>query len=199
MRWCWLLLVPNLCLARIVQIEELVKNDKPISPGAALHETAGRVIERPEVWSDYRYSLKPVFRYRFGGIVREAGRSYIQIAVDNLLMEEAAARNLNQQHSSKAGPPPPQLVVRATRFDLLLATDNGRAAFPFPRHVTTESNEQRVEVSEAVLEIVGRQVRVVESVRKTYPAAVLPWLPPREWPNKREIVRIEWKPKPDAK
>ena len=75
--------------------------------------------------------------------------------------------------------------------DLLVPTEDGRVAFPFPLRVVTESTTERVEVSEAVLEIAGDRLRIIETAEKITPAAKLLWLPPRHWPSELQTIRLE--------
>lgn len=192
MRWYWLLLVlPNLCLARIVQISDLVKPDKSWPIGTILHETTGHVIASKEVLASSQYRAEVVFRYHFKGVVKEGKRRYVRIVVANLLLEKAVAANRGTQHRSKNSLPRRNLPTRVPTIDLLLPTEDGRLVFPFPLYVVTESKMERVEIAEAVLQISGEQLKVIETADKISPASKLPWLPPREWPSERKTIRLE--------
>lgn len=192
MRWFWLLLfLPSLCLARIVQIDDLVKKDKGYPPGVVIHEVAGHVVQPGEIWSQGQYKLAPVYRYQFGGVVKEGRKHYIKLVVHNLFLEDVVSRNRQARHHSKAGSPGRALAKRSTTISLLVLTEKGRATFAFPEHVVTASREEALEVKEAVLELDGSRLEVIETTDRIFPVAKLAWTPPRDWPSESQTVYVE--------
>jgi hypothetical protein len=194
MKRLWLLLlalVPGVCLARIVQVEDLVKKDKSYPRGTVLHETTGHVIEPAQPWSPGAYRSKPVFRYRFGGSVKEGKRQYIELVVENLFLETIVTRQRDARHHSKSESPPRAAVLRSRAITVLLPIESRRAVFQFPAHVVTESRREAVAVAEAVLELDAGRLKVLEVAHKILPSSRLSWLPPGAWPAEAQRVYLD--------
>jgi hypothetical protein len=193
-RFWLLLLVPQLCAARIVQVDDLVKKHSSHAPGTVVHETTSYMIAPSDAWLPSGYKIGPAFRYRFAGVEREGKRVYIKLRVENLFLERFIARNQSAQHNSKTGSASSTRRTQSTEFELLLPVENGRAIFPFPTRIVSDPHSEHVPVSEAVLEVVSGRLRVLEVAGKVYPATKLPWSPPREWPRENETVYVGARP-----
>ncbi|MSR65718.1 MAG: hypothetical protein EXS18_08070 [Verrucomicrobiae bacterium] len=194
MKWLWLLVVlPGVCLARVVQIDELVKKDKAYSDGTVLHETTGHIMEPDRVLASSQYRQEAIFRYCFTGMVKEGAKQYLSITVHNLLLENMVAANRAARSNSKDSTLSRNSIAQSREIVLLVPLKNGRAIFPFPVRVVTASTEERVEVMEAVVEFRGHKLTVVEVAQRICPAATLPWTPPREWPNRTQTIYLEAK------
>jgi hypothetical protein len=192
LKYLWLLvLLPNLCPARVVQIDELVKKDKAYSEGTVLHETTGHIMEPDRILASSQYRQEAIFRYCYTGMAKEGVREYISITVHNLLLENMVAANRTARSNSKDSTLSRDSMAQAREIVLLVPLKNGRAIFPFPVHVVTASTEERVEVMEAVLEFRNSKLKVVEVAQRISPAGKLPWIPPREWPRDTQTIYLD--------
>lgn len=174
--------------AGIVQVSSLAQRKSVTRPGTTIHETRGYWITRPSAIEGTRYQPRPVYRFVYEGTTREGPKQYLRLRVHNLFMEEAARANRPSFHSSKQAPSRLDLAFRATVIELLVPFENGRATFPFPVHVVTPSNRERVPVTLADMEVRDGGLRVTRAESHLAPASQLPWLPPREWPSHDETV-----------
>lgn len=191
MKWLWLLaVIPSVCLGRIVQIDDAVKQDKGLPVGAVIHETSGHVMEPDRVLPSQRYREEAMIRYCYAGVVKEGARLFLKVTVHNLLLEEMVDANRVARSNSKGGPLRKDSMAQAREIELLIPLVEGRSTFQFPINVVTPSRVERVEVMEALLRLNKQRLVVVEVVEKTYPASKLPWLPPGHWPDQTQTIYI---------
>lgn len=189
--WLLLLLLPSLCAARIVQIEDMVKRERGCVKGTTIHETIGYWVTPERVWSSSHYEQRAVFRYQYGGVVKEGAQSYIKLVVRNLFLEDAVRRRRESLHNSKTGSLRLDLKPGSTAIELLVPVTQARAVFRFPVRVLTSSNASHFEVTEATLAIAEDRLVVELAAQRFVPTAELDWTPPKDWPSSTETIYLD--------